>query len=112
MTRRHRKHDDGKYHIDGHTYEELIGSRAKVWHGTAYKTTGGLTKKHLQFNKKTGRIVSKKKAITAKRQKHLGSLLAKRGQGFGPNRPGTRRATRGRRRRRRTNSKGLTHSMM
>ncbi len=39
------KHSDGKYHIDGKTFDELIGSRAKVYHGTAYKTSGDLKKK-------------------------------------------------------------------
>ena len=33
----------------------VVGSRAQVWHGTADKTSGGLTKKDLKFNKKTGR---------------------------------------------------------
>ena len=38
---------DRKYHIHGKSYEFLIGSRAQVWHGTAYKTTGGLKKHNL-----------------------------------------------------------------
>lgn len=45
--------------------EKIIGSRAEVMHGTAIKTSGGLTKKHLKYNK-SGRIVSKKKSRTAK----------------------------------------------
>ena len=39
-------------------------------HGTAYKTSGGLTKGDLMMNKH-GRIVSKKKHATAKREKRL-----------------------------------------
>ena len=48
-----------------------VGSRAQVMHGTAKKTSGGLTKKDLMYNKKTGAIVSKKKHMLAKSQKHL-----------------------------------------
>ena len=39
------------------------GSRAQVMHGTAEKTTGGLTKNDLEYNK-NGRIVSKKRSKT------------------------------------------------
>ena len=46
------------------------GSRAQVWHGTALKTTGGLKKSDLMMNK-NGRIVSKKKHDTAKKEKRL-----------------------------------------
>jgi hypothetical protein len=42
-----------------------VGSRAKVWHGTAHHTSGGLTKKDLMKNKH-GEIVSKKKHAKAK----------------------------------------------
>ena len=70
MGKRHQRHSDGMYHINGKKYEELKGSRAKVYHGTAYKTTGGLTKDKLEMNKH-GRIVSKRKAATAKREKRL-----------------------------------------
>jgi hypothetical protein len=38
--------------------------------GTAYKTAGELTKSHLMMNK-WGRIVSRKKHATAKREKRL-----------------------------------------
>ena len=48
----------------------LIGSRAQVWHGTACKTPGGLLKNQLIMNK-LGRIVSKKKHSTAKKEKRL-----------------------------------------
>ena len=42
-----------------------IGSRRKVWNGTAQKTPGGLTKSDLMMNK-YGRIVSRKKAARAR----------------------------------------------
>lgn len=67
---RHTKGADGKYHVAGSTYELLIGSRAQVYHGTAYKTSGGLKKSDLLQNK-NGRIVSKKKHNTAKKEKRL-----------------------------------------
>jgi len=51
-------------------HSRTIGTRAQVWHGTALKTSGGLTKKHLMMNKH-GRIVSRKKHNTAKREKRL-----------------------------------------
>ena len=60
----------GKYVVQGKSYEALIGTRAQVWHGTAYKTTGGLTHAHLMQNK-AGRIVSKAKHMTAKKEKRL-----------------------------------------
>ena len=68
--RKHHKHADGKYHINGVTYEHLVGSRAQVLHGTAYKTSGGLLAKDLLQNK-NGRIVSRKKHFTAKKEKRL-----------------------------------------
>ena len=55
------KGSDGKYHINGMVFEILIGSRAQVNHGTAYKTSGGLKKKDLKKNKH-GKIVSRKKS--------------------------------------------------
>jgi len=58
--KRHHRGIDGKYHIDGKSFEVLEGSRAQVMHGTAYKTSGGLTRVHLMFNKH-GRIISKSK---------------------------------------------------
>ena len=60
----------GKYSVSGKTFEMLIGTRAQVWHGTAYKTTGGLTKSDLLQNK-NGRIVSKSKHSSAKKEKRL-----------------------------------------
>lgn len=64
------KGKDGKYHVNGKSYELLIGSRAQVYHGTAYKTAGNLTKSHILMNKH-GRIVSVKKHNTAKKEKRL-----------------------------------------
>ena len=50
--------------------EQTFGSRAEVMHGTALKTTGGLFKKDLLMNK-NGRIVSRRKHLTAKKEKRL-----------------------------------------
>lgn len=47
-----------------------VGSRAQVWHGTAKHTSGGLTKTQLMMNK-SGRIVSRKKHASAKRDNRL-----------------------------------------
>jgi hypothetical protein len=62
------------------TFEQTIGTRAQVWHGTAKKTNGGLTKSHLLMNKH-GRIVSKKKHHSAKKEKRLvkAGFLTKKG---------------------------------
>jgi hypothetical protein len=49
---------------------KTIGSRAQVWHGTAKKTSGGLTKSDLMKNK-SGRIVSRAKHHTAKKEMRL-----------------------------------------
>lgn len=72
---------DGFYHIHGKKYEVLEGSRAQVWHETAYKTPGNLCKCELMMNK-NGRIVSKKKHATAKREKRLvkAGFLTKKGK--------------------------------
>ena len=79
--KRHQKKSDGKYHISGKTYPVLVGSRAQVWHGTAYKTPGGLTKDKLFYTKR-GRIVSKKKHFSAKKDKRLekAGYFTKKGQ--------------------------------
>jgi hypothetical protein len=58
------------YNISGKSFKELIGSRQQVWHGTAYKTEGGLVKSQLVMNK-WGRIVSAAKHKTAKKEKRL-----------------------------------------
>jgi hypothetical protein len=44
---------------------QTVGSRRKVWNGTAQKTPGGLTKSDLTQNK-YGRIVSRKRAARAR----------------------------------------------
>ena len=51
-------------------FNKTFGSRAEVFHGNAKKTTGGLMKKDLMKNKH-GEIVSKKKHLTAKKEKRL-----------------------------------------
>ena len=61
---------DGLYHVKGKSFSILEGKRQQVGHGTAYKTSGGLTKKDLLFTKR-GRWVSKKKHQTAKKDKRL-----------------------------------------
>ena len=69
MTK-YKKDHSGKYLINNKKYEKLTGSRAQVWHETAYKTSGELTKQKLLKNK-SGRIVSKAKHNTAKKEKRL-----------------------------------------
>jgi hypothetical protein len=49
---------------------QTTGTRAQVWHGTAKHTSGGLTKSDLMQNK-AGRIVSRAKHNTAKREMRL-----------------------------------------
>jgi hypothetical protein len=86
MVRRNWKRaSDGGVIVNGKKFATLVGSRAQVWHGTAYKTNPGkkaLTRKHL-MQKKDGKIVSRKKSQTAKKQKHLGKYidLARRRKG-------------------------------
>lgn len=46
---------------------KTTGSRAQVWHGTAKKTSGGLTKKDLKQTK-DGRLVSRKKSESMKKE--------------------------------------------
>jgi hypothetical protein len=61
---------------------QSTGSRAQVWHGTAKKKSGGLTKNKLMMNKH-GRIVSKKKHASGKKTiKNLKKLgyVAKKGE--------------------------------
>ena len=62
-------------------HESAIGSRSQVWHGTAHHTSGGLTRKQLMMNK-WGRIVSRKKHATAKKEKRLekAGYFAKKGK--------------------------------
>ena len=47
-----------------------VGSRAQVIHGNAKKTSGGLTKKQLKYNKQ-GKIVSRKASALAKKNNRL-----------------------------------------
>lgn len=61
---------------------QSTGTRAQVWHGTAKKTSGGLTKSNLMKNKH-GSIVSRKKHASGKKSiKNLKKLgyIAKKGQ--------------------------------
>jgi hypothetical protein len=73
--------ENGMYTVSGKSYKELFGSRTQVHNGTAYKTTGGLTKSDLIMNK-WGRIVSEKKHKTAKKEKRLQKhgFFAKKGK--------------------------------
>ena len=64
------RQSDGMYHLENKKFKDLFGSRQKVWNGTAYKTSGNLTKKHLMMNK-WGRIGSQNKYKTAKQEKRL-----------------------------------------
>lgn len=92
MTKKFMKADDGMYHIHGHKYPILIGSRAQIWHGTAYKTKGGLTKADLLMNKR-GHVVSKKLYNRAKREKRLekAGYFTKKGKFGWVRRDGTKR---------------------
>lgn len=47
----------------------VVGTRAQVWHGTADRTAGGLTKKDLKL--KEGRIISKKQSTAGKKNPGL-----------------------------------------
>ena len=66
---------------------ETFGTRAQVFHGTAMKTTGGLTKSDL-VQDKYGRIVSKaaRKAALARMKeegsKHLVKVFKPKRSGF------------------------------
>lgn len=51
-------------------FKKTIGTRAEVYHGTARRTSGGLTKGEIMMNKH-GRIVSKRKHNTAKKEMRL-----------------------------------------
>ena len=91
MTKRPHRNDKGMYLINGKQYKELFGSRQQVMNGTAYKTAGELTKSQLMMNK-WGRIVSKKKHATAKKEKRLlkHGYTAKKGK-FGYVKIGTKK---------------------
>ena len=71
MVKKHLKHpDDGLYHINGKTYSLLEGSRTQVINGTAYRTSGGLKKSDIVYNK-NGHLVSLKKSKQAKKDNRL-----------------------------------------
>lgn len=91
---RYSKSPNGKYQIHGKTYEILCGTRAQVWHGTAYKTSGGLKKTQLMQNR-SGRIVSEKKHNSAKHDNRLvkSGYGTKKGK-FGWVKIGSRRSSR------------------
>jgi hypothetical protein len=67
------KGPDGLYHVNGKSYVLLIGSRQQVGHGTAYKTSGGLTKSGL-IQTKNGRWKSLKKHKSSKKENRLVKL--------------------------------------
>ena len=76
------------------------GSRAEVMHGTAKRTSGGLMKKDLKYNKQR-RIVSRKMSLRAKKEKRLEKAGFKTKKGvFGSFKKGKRVS--GRRSRRRS----------
>ncbi len=100
------KNDRGEYVVNGKAHEILSGSRAQVWHGTAVKTSGGLTKNDLIQNK-SGRIVSKSKHVSAKREKRLvkAGYVTRKGK-FGFVKDGKTARKRGRGRGSRKNKRG------
>ena len=106
------KGSDGKYHIHGKTYKRLIGSRAEVMHGTAYKTAGNLTKNQLKYNKHhkiVSRAKSAKGAQMLKRLTDKGYYTRKGSFGY-VKKPGTHSSTQKRRkthRRRRRRIRGV-----
>ena len=53
------------------------GTRLQVWRKKAVQTTGGLKRGDLTKNR-SGKIVSKKKSVEAKRKQHLGDMLTKK----------------------------------
>lgn len=93
MHHRHtRSEKDHKFHIHGKCFPHLIGSRTQVMNKTAYKTTGGLCASDLMMNK-WGRIVSRLKHKTAKREKRLekAGFFAKKGSFGVVKKDGTRK---------------------
>ena len=87
-------------------FNSIIGSRAEVWHGSAKKTSGGLTKSHLMKNK-SGRIVSRKKHFSAKKDNRLvkAGFKTKKGH-FGFIKTGSKKRGRGKKMR-----GGMAHSI-
>lgn len=68
--------------------QQTIGSRAQVFHGTALRTSGGLTKDMLMRNRH-GRIISKK--MHANGQKAMQRLIA---AGYAPFKKGSNKVQR------------------
>lgn len=104
MRRICRKAEGGGYMIKGKHYEKCVGSRAEVGHGTAYKTSGALTKSDLMQNKH-GRWVSKALSRLAKSEKRLerAGYFTKKGKFGYVKRDGSgRRTTRRRKRKKRS----------
>ena len=65
--------EDGMYtDKDGKKYKFLIGSRAQVMHGTAYKTSGNLIAGDLMKSKSSDKIVSVTRSKIAKKENRLG----------------------------------------
>ena len=110
MTR-YTKSASGKYIVSGQSFEQLFGSRAQVWHGTAYKTSGGLTKGDLMMNKH-GRVVSRAKHSTAKRENRLvkAGYGTKKGK-FGYVKLGSHRSSRGSRGKKRGSRRSMSGGM-
>lgn len=70
MTKFYTMQQGGKRRVKGKNYEHVVGTRAEVWHGSAHHTKGDLTKGDLMMNKR-GRIVSRRKHASAKRERRL-----------------------------------------
>lgn len=88
-------------------FKQKIGSRAEVFHGTAEKTSGGLRKKDLIKNKH-GDIVSRKKHLTAKKEKRLEKhgYFAEKGKfGYVKKTPKAKRSKKGKTMKRKTSKK-------
>ena len=72
MTKRAHRNSDGNLVVNNVTQSSHMkyfeGSRAQVFNGTAYQTSGGLQKKDL-IQLKSRRIVSKKKTHLCKARK-------------------------------------------
>lgn len=66
MTHRPTKGKDGLFHINGHAYKQVRGSKAQVMHKTAYKTNSGLTFGDLMRGS-SGTYVSKKVHMRTKK---------------------------------------------
>lgn len=74
--------------------DHAVGSRAEVMHHTADHTSGGLTVSDLKYNR-WGRIVSRRKSASAKKEKrlHKAGYTARKGK-FGAVKIGDHKKTR------------------